>query len=84
MCTRDLRSVVLLDDVFFHGYQRVAFHRVGGSVGKGHAGDAFGTGLDQIAFIERDLIVGALPFNGIHFLYLNFSIEVHKACLPRS
>ena len=79
----DLRSVILLDDVFLHGHKRIAFHRVGSAVGKGHAGHAFWTGLDQIALIERELIIGALPFNGIHFLYLYFSIEVHEACLPR-
>ena len=67
--------------VFFDGHERVAFHGVGGSVGEGDARHAFGIGLNQVAFVEGELVIGIGPLDGIDFLDLNFAIEVDEASL---
>ena len=79
----DLRGAILLDDIFFHGDQRIALHRVGGSVGESDARDAFRVGLDQVAFIERELVIGVHPLHRIDFLHLHFAVEIDEARLPR-
>ena len=50
----DLRGAILLDDIFFDRDQRVALHRVRGSVGERDARHAFRIGLDQVALIQRE------------------------------
>ena len=79
----DLRRAILLDDIFLDGHERVALHRVGRTVGERDAGHAFGGRLNQIALVQRDLIVGIHPLHGIDLLDLHLAVEVDETRLPR-
>ena len=43
--------------------------------------NSLGSGLDQIALVESDLIVRACPLHRIDFLHLHFAVEIHEARL---
>ena len=69
--------------ILFHGDERVAFHRVCRAVGERDARNTLGPGLNQIAFIQRELIIGVGPLHGVCLFYLHFAVEVDEARLAR-
>ena len=65
MCTPTCEARSCCDYVFFHGDERVSLHCVRGSVSEFDARDSFGARLNQVAFVERELIIGVHPLDRI-------------------
>ncbi len=64
--------------IFFDGDERVGLDGVGRAITEGDAGDAFRSGLDEIAFVERGVEVGLNPIDRVHFFHENFAVEVDE------
>ena len=79
----DFRCVVLLHHVIFDRDECVALHSVCGSVRKLNASHTFTAGLNQIAFVERELIIGVHPLHRVAFFHLDFAVEIDETCLAR-
>jgi len=67
--------LLVVGGVFFDEDERILFDGVVGAVVEDDFGHALGAGLDDVAFVERDTVVGGDPTAGIGLLHAHRAVE---------
>ena len=71
----DLHLLGSVSGIFFDGDERIGLNAVGAAVGERYFGNAFGHSLHDVAFIERQAVIGDHPSVAVCLLDAHGAVE---------